>query len=594
MRFKPLHSWGLLGLTLLLPIASLAPAQDATGDSPAPRAARWVPAEKALIYAEIADPKALVEVLTSDRLSGLLQAVPGYDKIDENKQLREARAVLQYLADSLDSTPREILGNLLGGHIEILVIGENRLVLVIEPRDVAFLEKAHEKLVTMARQDAEDKGKPDPIKEMDYRGITAYSLSDEEAHAIVDGALVIVSKPELLKGVIDRVQDGVGDEKALADVDLWKQRRAAAKGSSLWSLINLAKLRELDPKRYAPEKIDTGATLLFGTWLEAATKADWAALNMVWNNQKLGLEIAMPPIEGGYPDAMKGFVPGPAEGATPPLKTPSTIASLSLWRDMASIWEARGDLFPPESQQGFAQLDSFAGTFFGGRDFGTGVLGSLGKNWRLVVAKQDPTQIDPRPDVLLPSFALVAEVNDEDPDFAQRLKAAFQSFVGLANLGAAQQKAPPLMLGTEDFDGLTISTARYLPPKERPADEPVHQRFNFSPSAVQVGNHFVLSSSVALAKELTEALKKPAETTEAATNQTFVVVAKGAEVGQLIDQNRERLIADNMLKEGSDRSQAEAQVALMKSLVEYLGDGKLTAGENEQGVRFNLLFELSH
>ena len=169
---------------------------------------------------------------------------------------------------------------------------------------------------------------------------------------------------------------------------------------------------------------------------------------------------------------------------------------------MASIWEARGDLFPPESQQGFAQLDSFAGTFFGGRDFGTGVLGSLGKNWRLVVAKQDPTQISPRPDVLLPSFALIAEVNDDDPDFAQRLKAAFQSFVGVANLGAAQQKAPPLMLGTEDFEGQSISTARYLPPKERLADEPVHQRFNFSPSAVQVGNQFVLSSSVALAKEL--------------------------------------------------------------------------------------------
>ena len=134
MRFKPLHYWGLLGLAFLVPTASLARAQAAPGESPAPRAARWVPAEKALIYAEIAEPQALVEVLMSDRLRGLLQVVPGYDKIDENKQIREARAVLQYLADALDSTPREILGNLLGGHIEILVVGENRLVLVIEPR----------------------------------------------------------------------------------------------------------------------------------------------------------------------------------------------------------------------------------------------------------------------------------------------------------------------------------------------------------------------------------------------------------------------------------------------------------------------------
>ena len=173
-----------------------------------------------------------------------------------------------------------------------------------------------------------------------------------------------------------------------------------------------------------------------------------------------------------------------------------------------------------------------------------------------MVARQDAAKLDPRPDTILPAFALVIDVKPDDKEFATRLMSAFQSFIGLANLGAAQSKAPPLMLGSETVDGVTISTSKYVLPTAAKAEEgkgkePVHQRFNFSPSAAMVENHFILSSSLGLARDLVKAVKEPAT----ATDSTLLIEADGEALAALIGQNKDRLVMDNMVKKGNDKAQ---------------------------------------
>src|SRR5262249_56414485 len=169
----------------------------------------------------------------------------------------------------------------------------------------------------------------------------------------------------------------------------------------------------------------------------------------------------LPLAKDGRPATIKGFIPGQGEGTAAPLNPPGTIASLSLWRDWATIWESRAELFTPEVVQGFAQLDTLAGQFFGGREFGADVLGAFDPHWRLVVAQQDYAAMKPAPDQKLPAFALVAELNGSQEDFAGRLKIAFQSFVALTNIDAAQKKAAALELGSEEFEGIQIATTKY-------------------------------------------------------------------------------------------------------------------------------------
>src|SRR5262249_9953011 len=154
-----------------------------------------------------------------------------------------------------------------------------------------------------------------------------------------------------------------------------------------------------------------------------------------------------------------------------------------------------------------------------------------------------------------------------------------------------QQKAPPLELGSETCDGVTIATARYMPPKDgyKPG-EPIHQRHNYSPSAFQVGDRFVISSSVSLARDLVAALKPPTSQGDS----TLIAEAEGAELARLLDQNRERLVSQNMLTKGNDRPKAEQEVALLPKLVRYLGRGSLSARDTDQGVRLHVDFALGN
>jgi hypothetical protein len=401
----------------------------------------------------------------------------------------------------------------------------------------------------------------------------------------------VVDSGETLKMVIDRALDGPKPGTSLAESAEWKARREQVGPDALaWGLVRLDRLRAFDPKKFTiPDPLPPPPTFLFGSWAEALRKAPWVAANLTWTEDRLGVELTLPGPPGGFPDALKGFVPPKGTGAPGLARPPGTILSVGLWRDISAIWEARADLFPPEAVQGLAKLDGVAGQFFGGRDFGTGVLGALETNWRFVVAQQDHAAMKPVPDVKYPAFALIIDLKPDDEEFHQRLKVAFQSFIGLANLGAAQQKAPPLELGSETFEGVTIATSKFMPPKAGPSEkEPVHARHNVSPSAAQVDNHFILSSSVGLARDLIHALKSPAP----ALPETLVAEADGAELARLIDKNRTRLVMQNMLDKGHDKEQAEAEVGLLADLARLLGRGRLAVRDNTGTIRLGLDFTL--
>ena len=521
----------------------------------------------------------------------------------ESDKVRQIKDVADLVAGKLGKSPEDALRDLIGGGMVLAAeVDEGkppRFLLIVTPSDPALLKKANEVLLELARKDATEKGKPDPIKQADYRGVTGYSAGPKAAYAIVEDRLVIGDRGETAKVVIDRALDGMGEKGSFADTPEWSSRRAALKPDTLaWGFARLERLRKLDPKRYGgggAAKRPPQETILLGGWVEAVRKAPWVAATFDWSAERMAAELILPVPPGGRGAAFRGFVPPEGSGAPALAKPPGMIASVSLWRDLSAVWESRADLLTPEAVQGLAQLDTFAGQFFGGRDFGTGVLGALTSDWRLVVAMQDYAAMSPVPDVKLPAFALVVDVRPDDEDFAARLKVAFQSFVGLANLGAAQSKAPPLELGSETFEGVTISTTHFMAPAKKANDEaedkdkgPVHSRHNFSPSAAQVGGHFILSSSLGLTRDLVKSLKSPGKPDDA----TLAVEAEGAALAGLVDLNRNRLVMQSMLEKGHDKDQAEAEVDMLASLLRYLGHGRLSIQDRDDATRVGLEFSL--
>ena len=222
----------------------------------------------------------------------------------------------------------------------------------------------------------------------------------------------------------------------------------------------------------------------------------------------MGASIELPVSREGRPEIVNGYVPGTGHGNGPLLRPPGTIASLSLWRNWATLWESRADLFTPEAVQGMAQLDTVAGQFLGGREFGPDVLGAFDPHWRLVVADQDYRSLIPEPDPKIPAFAMVAELKAPDDEFASRLKIAFQSIVALTNVDAAQKKAPVMELGSEEVEGITMKTTRFLVPRSVEAGQragpPAIQLYPRGSPGRQVFHH---QHQHALARSLVKELK---------------------------------------------------------------------------------------
>ena len=580
------QSWSLASWTIAL--AALATTPSLAGS---PRGAEWI-SNDAAVFVEVAQPSSLLDRLTGEPLRGVLDSSPDFQKALAGDGYRHARQVADTIAGALGSKWDRALLDLIGGGVVLAIEPSTppRAFLIATPRDPAFLLKAQETLIGLARADAASKGQPDPVKSAEHRGIRGYGVGPKVAYAILDGTLVVADSGESLNAIIDRSLDQPEPARTLAGDPLWQARRQAqlVEGTAAWGLARIDRLCQVDPKILAiPQQVNPLATILFGDWIEAVRKAPWASAGLTWSGERLGATLTLPTPPGGYSGASRRYLPAQGKGA-PGLALPKgTIASIGLWRDLSSLWEVRSDLFSPEVVQGFAQLDTFAGTFFGGRDFGTGVLGALGTDWRLVIARQDASTFDPMPDDKYPAFALIADLKPDDEDFAVRLKSAFQSFIGLANLGSAQTKAPPLMLNSETLDGVSISTSKFLKPKAGAnPGEPVNSRHNFSPTVAQVGDHFILSSSLGLVRELIPTLKRPVEASDA----TVLVQAEGAELAALIDDNRPKLVMQNMLEKGNDKPRAEVEVGLLARIVRTLGRGTLSVRDRPEAVQLRLDF----
>ena len=179
----------------------------------------------------------------------------------------------------------------------------------------------------------------------------------------------------------------------------------------------------------------------------------------------------------------------------------------------------------------------------------------------------------------------------------RRLKAAYQTFVGLSNIDAAQKKAQPLELGSEEVLGVTLATSRYMPPREGCPHRvrPVDTRYNFSPATAQVGHFFILSSSVGLARDLIKQLKPIVDTPPVRDRGQGDLGCRGrwSRAGAITRaQSQLGLVTRNMLNKGETKESAERQVELLLTLLRYLGHGRLTIHDEPAATHVEARFQL--
>jgi len=540
--------------------------------------AKLVP-QDAAVYVEVSDASRLVDRLLAPDIVRTLGSIDQFRQFTESNDFTQLRAVVTFLEARLGTTWRQAIGDLTGGGAVFAVKpGSPDYVLVmLRAKDPKLLHRTNDLLIELVENDAKDKGRESPVKSRDYKGVKAWSLDKNEFHTIVDDTIIFTNKQDGLKAVIEMAA-GEGP-RAITESATWKEARARQGEDRIgWAMVRLDMLRQAGVAKdiYQEKAADAGIPIFLGGLGRVLSRAEYATASLVLNDQRMALRFDVPRDGSDWPEAYRGFYAAkPGEEAAEPLRPAGTIASLSFYRDLKAMWDARDQLVTPEVLPQFTELENNLGNvLFGGREFANEVLGEFGPRFRVVAATQDYKRVKVAPDIKVPAFALVMELNHPD-EFGKELLVSYQSLMGLVNLGLGQQNQPRFMVSTENYKGFPVHGARFLQRAAGEGDKGVHLRYNFSPAVTIAGRYFVVGSTVEIVQDVIDALgdtSAPPKTTP----HNVIAEVNVARLIEVLEQNREPIVNQNIVDDGNTREQAEAEFGLALKLVGLLRKGQFT------------------
>lgn len=553
-------------------------------------AAEMLPAST-LAYMEINQPKDLIPLLLDHPLrkdieqsAAFRQAIanPGFKKFQEVVALIEQRAGVEW-RPALE----QIGGDQLVIAFEPLTQG---VVMLAKPSDMKTADSVREALFSLARDDATQHGKPDPVEAKTYRGLKAYHMG-EAIVADLGPWLMISNKKGLAQHVADAFLDGGA---ALAGEAQFAAARKLAAGAapSAWAFVRIAPLRLLAHQPWLDPKYksdNAGAEFILGGLIPIAQNAPYVTTSLWLDRGGLKLAVAAPYDASWVPADRKFFFAPPGDGAAKPLKPADAMLSVTTYRDISAMWQAGPDLFTEAVATQMAQTDSSLSNLFGGKSFSADVLGAFKPQIQFVAAKQDFAGPGRKPSMRLPGAALIFEIKPERFEAIRKhFRVGFQTAIALGNLDGAQKGRPLLEMQTETRGKSEIQYAVYTndePAKDgktaKPATEDAY--LNFSPALAISSSHMILSSTRQLAERLADLDGKQDGAATIAENTLVQLNPQSA--AELIQANREQLIAQNMLEKGHDRAAAEKEIDLLRAIVGYFRDASVRLIPGSDSVR---------
>ncbi len=569
--------------------------QSVTAGQTMPAAVQWIPGD-AVISLELAQPKALLELLAGEEASAFVKALPAYQEQASKPGFQQFLAVLGYMETELGTDWRATLAKLTGGGITLAICPEDTVVLIVDAEDEQLLARLHEMLLEMARSEAEQKGQPGRVASTKYGDVTAWTFDGKEAHAIIGKRLVMASRPEGLKAVLELRAETWGDNLASKKNYRAAKRQLSQGGDNAVATV-FADLKLLmqtpDIAGLLKQQGENPlAALTFAGIVEAIRDSNWLALGLAIEERTL---ICRASVDGETvartSPAAFALPKEPGEGALPNLLVPRRIAALTLYRDLHQFYAAKDDLFP-ERTSGLIFFENMMGIFFSGRDLTNEVLAQTRPEIRFVVAEQ---QFDPAigtPSVKLPAFAMILRLRDEE-QFDELFEEAWQKVIGLVNFTRGQQAMPGLIIDRPIHNDTKLTVA-YFSTSEIEDKTELAQRFNIRPSLAMPGDYLVLSSTDSLARDLVDALDREIEQVVKPLAETHSLLEiEGVQLASILQANRQTLVRGDMVKKGSSQEEAESGIDVLITLSKFLESLKLSIGMHEGTTEASLEIKLN-
>jgi len=540
-----------------------------------------------IAYAEISQPGKLADLLLDHPLAQQLQALPEYQQALERPEAEKGLAAIAELEKKLGEKLRPAFSNLTSeGAYLGFDLATQGLIVITRARDQAFAERTRDALLELARAAAAEQGKPEAVKEIEHRGLKGHQVGELQL-TVHDRWIVASSKPLAQSFVLNNLLDK--EPESLSGEAQFAAAYAKRPKTSAWAYLDLRLLRTLGNfKALAAKKSDNPlGELLAGGIVSALPSATHVTAAIDLQPERLTLNLAMPCDVPAAARQKEFFFGAEGNGRAPALLAPkSTILSLATYRDFASLWNRAPDLFDEAVNAKFVEAEAGLKTLFAGRDFADDILGNLQPGMQVVVARQQYQEGDVVPAIKLPAAAMIVSL--KNPAETTRIfKVTFQSVVGFINIAGGQNGVDPLDVNSEKVGDALVVSGEYLPPDDEAVRKAAPPQFNASPTAVFVGDKFILSSTKQLALEIAELIKSsPAATAE--TNTNLKIDARVLQA--ILVDNQAQLVAQNMLERGHDKEAAEKQVNGVLAMIKHLSETSLQLQQTAEEL--NLRWEI--
>lgn len=534
-----------------------------------------------LAVAQMQHPNQLLTTLNEHNVWKQIQKQPQYTEAIAKPGYMMFLGIRAHIETQIGMKWREAFDTLLGGGITIGFDPDTEgIIALVRSTDAGKLQSTAKTLIELGRADARLKGN-DPLPEHEYREITIYGKKDGR-FSIVGPWLVMSNQDELGRKVLDTLIDG--SRTSIKDNDMFAAAHKSINGEpAIWSWFDLGTIRDAG----FAEGIEKNQTenpiveLLVGGVLTNLRQTPYVTASFYVSGEATRLEFAAPHDDAWVEEFRKyWFGPDSAGAADPALATESTILSISTYRKVSEMWLRAGDLFDERMNDELAKADANLTTFFAGKDFGEDVLASFGPEMQLLVNRQNFKDLLPKPGLRLPSFGLAGHLENAE-ETRTELRRTFQSIVGFLNIIGAMQGNPQLDQDIDIYRENKIYTASFIPEPDEKESEQARIQFNFSPSLAFADDRFFIASTKQLAKDLIDVAMEKRTTRREMNNTTINLNAKT--LGEALDDNRDHLVAQNMIKKGQTREESQTEIGLLLELLDLFEglsfDVKTTSGE---------------
>ena len=537
-------------------------------------------------YLQVLSPDHLIDDLWNHPVKAKIEMLEPIQQALKSEDMRSAKLGLAFWEGQVGESWLPALKKLTSEGLFVGLDADTQSFgLVFESSDEAFLKKSAGALLGMVKSFGGD----DQFEISDYRNGKVAKF--ENLSIARFGSWFIVSnKTKFAKTIADNLLDGVIGEKQLTDTlaagQVFSNAYQTIVGDrDAWTFLDLSKIREsgIAPDLFAGTTDNPAVELLLGGVLEAFEDADFLSAELELNDQQLTIKTALPFQSTDFRSQREFFFGNQALGRAPGLmEIPDAIGQIVAYRNFSGWWQSKEDLFPENVIAELAVVDSQLSTVFGGTDFGEDILGELHPGVRLIVKEQTYNDgIDPV--VKVPAFALVGRL--QNPDRARQFKVSFNSVIAILNL-SDENNLPQFDVESFREDGYRITSANYY---LEDIEDKTLLAYNFSPALAFQDDYIVISSSEQLAREIAEATKGLDEDSETSLSHSFVTI-DAAKLKDILEMNRESMVAQSMLEGGKSREQSEAEIKIALELLESVEKSELDYHIQDQSM--NLDFRL--